>query len=327
MRGFILSAAILMALGLGVGCKSETTGSGADVAGATASSLEAPTLESPSLLADLTIAPMDGKAIQLRYLPQPSGRHRVELEQHSAQTRGARALDIGTRQEFTLVRKLVNEGTDRWTTALRFDDMTVEPLGRSKDTAMEGAVESIKKALMGVRMEVTLDGRGTVHDVVVKGGDINRLQGMGQVLDQLVKDSIVELPEAPVAPGDRWPTVRESLLKTMKSANKITYALNSKFLGYAQGIDQCLRCAVVHTEGTFTIDGTITAPGMEGTSSGRGRLHAVVVLDVDAGRLMRSLTASVARQQFDLKGKNGGLVMSEEQSNQVVLEWLGSGDE
>jgi hypothetical protein len=176
-------------------------------------------------------------------------------------------------------------------------------------------------------MVVKLSPRGEIVDLSVEGGNANRWQGMQQVLEQLVKDSVIELPEQAVAPGDRWPMQRESLLKTKKTANKIVYDLNSKFLGYAQGIDNCPRCAVVHTEGTYTVTGTVTTPGMEGTSAGIGRAASVVVLNLDAGRLVLSETSSALSQTFALKGKNGNLEFAEEQRNRLVQEWLGAPDE
>lgn len=281
-----------------------------------------PQLSPPELLTGLTIAPMDGKAVMLRYKPQAIGRHRVRLTQESSQERAGRKMDIGTQQTFVLNRELQEEGKDGWTTRLTITDLVVEPSKESKDEAMAGAMEALKNALQTVEMAVKQSPQGAVLDLQVMGGGTNRWQGMKQVMEQLVKDSIVELPEQGVAPGDDWPMSRESLLKTRKTANKIVYELNSKFLGYAQGLEGCTRCAVVHTEGTYTVTGTVTTPGMEGTSSGRGRAASVVVLDLDAGRLVLSETASALRQTFVLKGKDGDLEFSEEQRNRLVQEWL-----
>jgi hypothetical protein len=286
-----------------------------------------PSLAAPEILAELTIAPMDGKATLLRYAPQIVGRHKVKLSQESRQERAGRKMDIGTQQTFILNRKLQEEGADGWTTRLTISDLEVEPTKESKDEAMAGAIEALKSALLTVQMVVKLSPRGEIVDLSVEGGNANRWQGMQQVLEQLVKDSVIELPEQAVAPGDRWPMQRESLLKTKKTANKIVYDLNSKFLGYAQGIDNCPRCAVVHTEGTYTVTGTVTTPGMEGTSAGIGRAASVVVLNLDAGRLVLSETSSALSQTFALKGKNGNLEFAEEQRNRLVQEWLGAPDE
>ncbi len=288
------------------------------------SSAQAPTLAAPEILAGLTIAPMDGKPTLLRYAPQSTGRHQVKLSQESSQERAGRKLDIGTQQTFVLNRKMVEEGTDGWTTRLSISDLKVEPTKESKDEAMAGAVEALKSALLTVRMVVKLNPRGEIVDLSVDGGSSNRWQGMKQVLEQLVKDSVVELPEHAVAPGDRWPMNRESLLKTKKTANKIVYELNSKFLGYAQGIEDCARCAVVHTEGTYTVTGTVTTPGMEGASAGLGRAASVVVLDLDAGRLVLSEASSALHQNFALKGKNGELEFAENQRNRLTQEWIGA---
>lgn len=283
----------------------------------------APPLDPPGLLSNLTIAPMDGKPVTLRYLPQADGRHQVKLSQHSTQERAGRKMDIGTEQTFVLKRELQEKGEENWTTRLSIADLIIEPTRESQDEAMAGVMEALRSALTSVRMAVTLSPRGEVVDLAVEGGDSNRWQGMQQVLEQLVKDSVVEMPEQAVAPGDRWPTRRESLLKTKKTANKIVYESNSRFLGYAQGTPGCTRCAVVHTEGTLTLTGTVTTPGMEGTSTGTGRAASVVVLDLDAGRLVRSETASAMRQTFALKGKSGELGFAEEQRNRLVQEWLG----
>jgi hypothetical protein len=285
-----------------------------------------PTLAAPEILAELTIAPMDGKATLLRYSPQPVGRHKVELSQESTQARTGRKMDIGTQQTFILNRKLQEEGADGWTTLLTISDLEVKPTKESKDEAMAGAIKALKSALLAVQMVVKLNPQGKVIDLSVRGGSANRWQGMEQVLEQLVKDSVIELPEQAVAPGDRWPMQRESLLKTKKTASKIVYELSSKFLGYAQGIENCPRCAVVHTEGTFTVSGTVTTPGMNGSSTGAGRAASVVVLNLDAGRLVHSETSSASHQTFALKGKNGALKFSEEQRNRLVQEWLGAPD-
>ncbi len=303
-------------------CKEKENGK-AESAPAGKSAEALPQLAASELLAGLTIAPMDGKATKLRYKPQDVGRHRVKLTQESTQERAGRKMDIGTNQTFILNRKLQEEGEDGWTTHLSISELVVKPSKESKDEAMDGAMEALKNALQTVQMVVKQSPLGGVLEVQVEGGDTNRWQGMKQVMEQLVKDSIVELPEQAVAPGDRWPMNRESLLKTKKTANKIVYELNSKFLGYAQGLAGCIRCAVVHTEGTYTVTGTVTTPGMEGVSSGTGRTESVVVLDLDAGRLVLSETASAMRQTFVLKGKDGDLEFAEEQRNRLVQEWLG----
>jgi len=283
---------------------------------------KSPTLADPEILSSLTIAPMDGKAVKLRYLPQDVARFKVKLNQESTQERAGRKMNIGTQQTFVLNRKLVDQEDDGWTTRLTISDLKVEPTNESKDEAMAGAVKALTQALLTVQMVVKLSPQGEVLDLSVEGGSSNRWQGMKQVLEQLVKDSVVELPERAVAPGDRWPMQRESLLKTKKTANKIVYDLNSKFLGYAQGIKDCARCAVVHTEGTYAVDGTVTTPGMEGTSIGAGSTASVVVLNLDSGRLMLSETSSALHQTFALKGKNGDLEFAEDQRNRLIQEWL-----
>jgi hypothetical protein len=285
-----------------------------------------PELAAPALLDSLTLEPGDSKAVELRYQSQETGRHKVLLHQQSVQEREGKKLRLGTNQTFVLERKLVEKAGEEWVTGLRIRDLRVEPDKESSQKAAADALAAIQEALQSVTILTRLNGLGKVLSVELSGGDANRWPGLKQILEQLVKDSVVELPEKAVAPGESWKTERESLLQTRKTANRIVYDLNSTFLGYA-AVAGCARCAVVRTQGTFSIAGSVTAPDTRGSTGGGGRTDSVVVLDLDEGRLVRSETVTSTRQTFALEGKEAKIPFAEEQQNRISLEWLdGTGE-
>jgi len=267
--------------------------------------VEVPELTPPGLLSKLTVD-AQGSAVLLAYKPTPEAVYQVSLHQVSAQKRADRRMEAGTEQTFNFNRKLVSQTDESWTVEMWLSNLQVSSDRKSKNKEMTAALTAVRDALELARFQVTTNGLGEVLKFEVTGGDASRWVGMKDVLEQMVKDSIVQLPGKEVAPGATWPTSRESVIKKRKTANRIVYDLNSTFMGYVEVEGVCTRCAVVRTNGEFTISGEVVVPGMKGKTSGSGKTDSVVVLNPETGVLVKSAVKTSSAQHFQVAGDDGG---------------------
>jgi hypothetical protein len=289
-----------------------------------------PDLAPPALLQEVGEITRAGESVLLRYKPDRAARYQVKLHQSSAQLRSGRRLEMGTEQTFTLAGELEDTEVGRWLMQYRISDLKVTPDKASRDKEMAEAVRAIRDAILKVRFKVRLDGVGVIHEFSAEGGDLSRWAGLEDVLEQLIKDSVVELPDKAVSPGESWLKKRSTDVKKRKTINKIEAELTTTFEGMAVLPGACRRCAVLRTRGEFTITGEVVAPGLEGQTSGRGRSDAVAVLDLDAGRLVRNETGAVNVQKYalagSLEGKKGTMSFEEEMSTRFVQTWQPPGE-
>ena len=290
-----------------------------------------PDLAPPALLQEVGEITRTGESVLLRYKPDRAARYQVELHQSSVQLRSGRRLEMGTRQTFTLTGELEDTEVGRWLMQYHISDLKVVPDKASRDKEMAEAMRAIREAILRVRFKVRQDGVGAIHDFSVEGGDMSRWAGLEDVLEQLIKDSVVELPDKAVSPGESWLRKRATDVKKRKTVNRIEAELTTTFEGLATLPEVCRRCAVLRIRGEFTITGTVIAPGLDGQTSGRGRSDAVAVLDLEAGRLVRNETGTVNVQKYalsgSLEGKQGKMSFQEEMSTRFIQTWQPPGEE
>jgi len=123
------------------------------------------------------------------------------------------------------------------------------------------------------------------------------------VLEQLVRDAVIELPDHPVKPGEAWKVERETKVDRRKTVNRIKFTIESRFVGLTSLKGHCIWCAVVQTDSSFVIDGDVTVPGMTGNTVGRGLGKGVAVIDLDRGIIVRSAMSSASGQAFEIRSK------------------------
>jgi len=295
-----------------------------------------PNLEPPALLDELTISTAPDEPLLIRYSPQQDFTYDVQLAQKNTQVRNDKRISLGTSQTMKLIGELAARQDSTWKVNLRISDLRMEdaelpegvrlkesvvshdapaPSGQienRKSKTENRALDQVKSAVESARFSLKTNGLGEVIEFGMTGGDSPQWQGMKDVLELLVRDSVASLPEDKVKPGQSWPLKRESVLRKAKTENRIVYDLSSQLLGFASLPDLCTKCAVIRTTGTFTIEGKVIATGMTGSTQGRGSTDAVAVIDVDRGLLVRSEMGTVSIEEFRLSSGKSEIAFSEE---------------
>ncbi len=263
-----------------------------------------PAVKPPALLSELKIEAGVGEPVSLLYAPVERADYAVRLQQVSTQHPGGKTVAMGMEQSFILERTLV-EGGDRqaWAVNLRIRDLEIKPSGKSKDKEMDSAMASLRDAIEKAHFRLHTTATGKVDQFVLEGEGADRWSGMKDVLEQLVRDAVIELPDHPVKPGDTWQANRETKVDRRKTVNRIRFTIQSKLVGLTKLDGHCARCAVVETDSRFVIDGDVTAPGMSGKTVGKGQGSGVAVIDIERGVIVKSAMAAVSSQAFEVRSK------------------------
>jgi hypothetical protein len=279
--------------------------------------LDAP--KEPALLADLEIVTTPATKVALSFKPAEIRAYQVSLRQLSSQQREGKTFGLDTIQEFELVKKIKENGDEGWTEAVSIRNVSVRPAKRKSkpDQVFKGPEEAIARMLQSLRFTVKTNSRGQVQEFKLLGPEAGRLKGMKEVLEQLVEQGAVELPEKPVAPGESWEGEEESFVEKRKTKNRVVSHHRTTFVGWAKGVKGCQRCAVLRTLTDHDINGKIAAPKMEGKTEGKGKSDSVILLDVDSGTMVQAAVSANSRQRFVLAGKRSDMVFLEEMETTV----------
>lgn len=281
--------------------------------GEAGSTVELEALPAPPLLEKLTVVTSPATRTQLSFRPAEKRTYQVSLRQLSSQEREGKSFGLDSVQEFKLVKEIKDNGDDGWTEEVSIKDAEVRPARQTRggDQVFKGPEEAIARMLQGLRYRVKSDARGQVLEFTLLGPQAGRLQGMKDVLEQLTRESAVTLPAEPVAPGESWDGEEESFVEKRKTKNRVLSRHRTTFIGWAEGVSGCKRCAVLRTVIDYDISGKIVAPGMEGTTEGKGKSDSVALLDVETGTLVQSSIAAASRQRFILTGKRADMAFTE----------------
>jgi hypothetical protein len=263
-----------------------------------------PALKAPALLSELKVETGGTEPVTLVYQPVEKANYAVTLKQVSTQHPAGKTITMGMEQSFILERTLV-EGGDRtgWAVQLRMKNLEIKASGKSKDKEMDAAMSSLRDAIEKARFRLHTTPSGKVEQFVLEGEGAERWAGMKDVLEQLVRDAVIELPDHPVKPGDTWQANRETKVDRRKTVNRLRFTIQSRLVGMTKLEGHCTRCAVVQTDSSFVIDGDVTAPGMTGRTVGKGLGSGVAVIDVDRGVIVMSAMASSSGQAFVIQSK------------------------
>jgi len=263
-----------------------------------------PAVKPPALLAELKIDAGDAAPVKLAYVPVEKAEYAVKLRQVSTQHPAGKTISMGMEQSFLLEKALI-EGGDRtaWALNLRIRDLAIKPDGKSKDKEMDAAMASLRDAIEKARFRLHTTSTGKVEQFALEGEGAERWAGMKDVLEQLIRDAVIELPDHPVKPGESWQADRETKVDRRKTVNRIRFTIKSTFAGMTRLAGHCERCAVVQTDSRFVIDGDVTAPGMTGKTAGKGQGTGVAVIDLERGIIVKSAMATASGQAFEIRSK------------------------
>jgi hypothetical protein len=268
--------------------------------------LVAPVISAPTLLGQLTIDSSSSRPVTLAYKPVDSLVYAVTLHQSTSQSRGGKEMTVGNIQTFELERKLRSQAEEGWVSELSLANVKVRPDDKSKDKETRKAFLAFEDTLKAARFNIKSDPLGRVLDFSVATAGSGPWQELKDVFEQLTRDCVVTLPEKPVKAGESWKSDRESVVRRVRTANRIAYDLTTTFLGVASLEGRCARCAVLRTAGTIDIVGDIVGSDLKGKTHGKGAVDSVAVLDLERGVLVRSELASATQQLFTLTGTKGG---------------------
>jgi hypothetical protein len=278
-----------------------------------------PDLKPPRILETLDVETSPGDPVLLAYKPVGKVAWSVSLVQRSQQARGESKATSGSRQKFTMESTLAESGQTLWVQEMRMRNVTVEPLEGKPDKVAGESTNAVRSALEMVKFKVKSDATGRVLDVSLEGTPAAPFKGMKKVVEKLVRESAVSLPDRPVAPGESWETESMAEADTDRTASVVESKYNSVFLGWTECGTSPGRCAVIRTTGQFTIGGTLTGKAA-GESSGTGRTDSVVVLNLEQGRVEKCGVTGTAVQRFAIKGKDGGPVFTDTLDTEA--EWV-----
>ncbi len=305
------------------GCKSEKGQNSVEAEEKAAkATVTTPEVSAPGLLSTLSVATEPGKSVVLAYRMNDQLSHRFHTEQTSART-GPSTMKNGIEQNFTLTRSMkAGEEEGTWLVEAAVKDVEVKPAQETKDKAAQDAVLRIKDALGASRFSYKMNQLGEVTEFSFSKGN-QGFAGIGQVLEQIVKDAAITFPKDPVKPGDSWDASRSETLDHGRISNVMTFDMKTTFLGFASLEGRCRDCAVLRTSGTVKISGEVKSDSTQGSTSGVGSTDSVVVFDPARGFVVEAEVVSSMAQQFVMKRGAGEITLEETNELKMTQKWTG----
>jgi hypothetical protein len=235
-------------------------------------------------------APQGKYAIRLKLVSGEVRRYTMELNVHTkVLANDAPMMDMPMKMKFVQIYEVGGPGAGgAIVLKQRFEDF---------DIAAEGPMGEMMKQLAQGMNKVTVTAQvcpdGSIASSKVEGADRPELESLANQMAQGGRFSF--LPKTPVGPGDTWTTEETSEVGGMGGSSKAVVKSTLKFVA----VEACgaKQCAHVESESE-------TSSGESGDSSGSGKGHSTLLIELDTGRLNHSKGAQEAKYQGSQQGQH-----------------------